>query len=82
MEGKMMTGQGYGMVIGGCNKLCPAAMGLSLVTVFFLSVSIDDRLLLWMVVRSQTYYPKHTLAYGSVKARYALVMGSGSFRTD
>ena len=47
----METGQGYGMGIGGCNELCPAAMGLSLVTVFFLSVSIDDRLLLWMVVR-------------------------------
>ena len=27
-------------------------------------VSIDDRPLLWMVVRSQTYYPEHILAYG------------------
>ena len=45
-------------------------------------VLIEDRLLLWMVVRSQTYYPKHILAYGSGKARYALVVGSGSFRTD
>ena len=42
-------------------------------------VSIEDRPLLWMVVRSQTYYPKHILAYGSEKARYALVVGSGSF---
>ena len=58
---------------------CPAATGLSLVTLFSLSVLIKDRLLLWMVVRSQTYYPKHILAYGSGKARYALVMGSGSF---
>ena len=81
-ERKMETGQGYGMGIGGCNKLCPAAMGLSLVTLFFLSVSIEDRPLLWMVVRSQTYYPKHILAYGSRKARCALVVGSGSFRTD
>ena len=64
----METGQGYGMVIDGCNKLCPAAMGLSLVTVFSLSMSIEDRPLLWMVVRSQTYYPKHILAYGSRKA--------------
>jgi len=32
-----------------------------------------------MVVRSQTYYPKHILAYDSGKARYALVVGSGSF---
>ena len=45
-------------------------------------VSIEDRPLLWMVVRSQTYYPKHILAYVSRKARYALVVGSGSFRTD
>ena len=45
-------------------------------------MSIEDRPLLWMVVRSQTYYPKHILAYGSGKARYALVVGSGSFRTD
>ena len=45
-------------------------------------VSIEDRPLLWMVVRSQTYYPEHILAYGSGKARYALVEASGSFRTD
>ena len=45
-------------------------------------VSIEDRPLLWMVVRSQTYYPEHILAYGSGKACYALVMGSSSFRTD
>ena len=35
-----------------------------------------------MVVRSQTYYPEHILAYGSGKAHCALVVGSGSFRTD
>ena len=45
-------------------------------------VLIEDRPLLWMVVRSQTYYPEHILAYGSGKARYALVMGFGSFWTD
>ena len=78
----METGQGYGMGIGGCNELCPAAMGLSLVTLFFLSVSIEDHPLLWMVVRSQTYYPEHILAYGSRKACCALIVGSGSFWTD
>ena len=57
-------------------------MGLSLVTLFFLSVLIKDRSLVCMVVRSQTYYPKHILAYGSRKAHYALVVGSGSFWTD
>ena len=45
-------------------------------------VSIEDHPLLWMVVRSQTYYLELILAYGSGKAHYALVVGSGSFRTD
>ena len=49
---------------------------------FVLPMSIEDRPLLWMIVRSHTYYPKHILAYGSGKARYALIMGSGSFWTD
>ena len=70
----METGQGYGMGIGECNKLCPTATGLSLVTLFSLSMLIEDRPLLWMIVRSQTYYPEHILAYGSGKARCALVV--------
>ena len=69
------------MGIGGCNKLCPTSMGPSMVTLFSLFMSIEDRLLLWMVVRSQTYYPEHILAYGSGKARYALVVGFSSFQT-
>ena len=28
-------------------------------------VSIEDRPLLWILVRSQTYYPEHILVYGS-----------------
>ena len=78
----METGQVYVMGIGGCDELCPAATGLSLVTLFSLSMLIEDCPLLWMVVRSQTYYPEHILAYMSGKARYALVVGSGSFQTD
>jgi hypothetical protein len=70
------------MGIHGRNMLCPAATGNSLVALFSLSMSIEDRLLLWMVVRSQFYYPKHILAYESGKARYSLVVGFGSFRTD
>ena len=27
MKGKMETGQGYGMGIGGCSRLCPATNG-------------------------------------------------------
>ena len=46
---------------------------------FVPSVSIEDRPLLWMIVRSQTYYPNHILAYGNGKTCYSLVMGSGSF---
>ena len=61
MKGKMEAGQGYGIGIGECNELCLVATGLSLVTLFSLSVSIEDHPLLWMVVRSQTYYPKHIL---------------------
>ena len=45
-------------------------------------VSIKDRPLHWTLVKSQTYYPEHILVYGSGKACYALVMGSGSFRID
>ena len=43
---------------------------------------IEDHPLLWMVVRSLTYYPEHILTYGSGKTCYSLVMGSGSFQTD
>jgi hypothetical protein len=49
---------------------------------FVSPVSIENRLLLWMVVRSQTYYPGHILVYGSGKTCYSLVMGFGSFRTN
>ena len=38
-------------------------------------MSVKDRPLLWMVVRSQTYYSEHILAYGSGKACCALVVG-------
>ena len=69
-------------VLVGVTGCVPWLMGLSLVTLFSLFVSIKDRPLLWMVVKSQTYYPKHILAYGSGKAHYALVVGFGSFQTD
>jgi hypothetical protein len=78
----MVTGQGCGMVIGGCDKFCSVATGLNLVTLFFLSVSVKDHPLLWMVVRSQTYYPDHILAYGSGKTCLFRVLGSLSFRVD
>jgi hypothetical protein len=53
-----------------------------LVALFSLPASIEDRPLLWILIRSQIYYPEHILVYGSRKARYSLVVGFGSFRTD
>jgi hypothetical protein len=49
---------------------------------FISLVSIEDHPLLWMVVKSQNYYPEHILAYESGKTCYYLVMSSGSFQTD
>ena len=49
---KMVTGQGYGLGIGGCKKLCPAAMGHSLITLLSLSVSVKDRPLHWTLGKS------------------------------
>ena len=69
-------------VLVGVTSCVPRPTGLSLVTLFSLFVLIKDRPLLWMVVRSQTYYPEHILAYGTGKARCALVVGSGSLQTD
>ena len=69
-------------VLVGVTGCVPRPTGLSLVTLFSLFMSIKDHPLLWMVVRSQTYYSEHILDYWSGKARYALVVGSDSFWTD
>ena len=66
-------------VLVGVIGCVPWPTGHSLVTLFFLSISVKDHPLLWMVVRSQTYYPEHILAYGSGKARCSLVVASSSF---
>ena len=79
---KWRQGRDIVWVLVGVTGCVPRPTWLSLVTLFSLFVSIKDHPLLWMVVRPQTYYPKHMLAYGSRKARYALVMGFGSFWTD
>ena len=39
--------------------------GHSLVTLFSLSVSVKDRALHWVLVKSHTYYLEHILVYGS-----------------
>ena len=82
MKRKWRSGRDMAWVIGGCNKLCPTTTELSLVILFPLSVSIEDRPLLWMIIRPQTYYPEHILAYGSEKAHCALIVGFGFFQTD
>ena len=56
--------------------------GLAWLHYFSVFMLIKDRPLLWMVARSQTSYPEHILAYGSGKARCALIVDYGSFRTD
>ena len=60
----------------------PRPMGHGLVTLFSLSVSVKDRPLHWILVRLQTYYLEHILAYGNGKTRCSLVVGSGSFQAD
>ena len=72
----METGQDCTLDLGLVRQLSEALVA------FVPPESIEDRLLLWMIVRSKTYYSEHILAYESRKARYALVMGSGSFQTD
>jgi hypothetical protein len=47
----------------------------------FSFVSIEDRSLLWTLVRSQIYH-EHILTYESEKTCYSLVMGFSSFQTN
>ena len=63
----MVTGQGYGLGIGGYKRLCPAAMGHSLVTLISLSVLVKDRPLHKALGKSQIYYSKHILMYGRLE---------------
>ena len=59
-------------VLVGVIGCVPWLLGHSLVTLFSLSVLVKDRQLQWILVRSQTYYHKHILTYGSGKARALL----------
>ena len=52
-------------VLVGVRGRVPRPTGHSLVTVFFMSVSVKDWLLHWVLVKSQTYYPEHILVYES-----------------
>ena len=76
MNDNWRPGRDMVRVLVGVIGCIPRPTGHSLVTLFFLSVSVKDCPLLWILVRSQTYYPEHILAYGSGKARCSLVVGS------
>ena len=52
-------------VLVGIRGCVPRPMGHSLITLLSLSVSVKDRPLHWILVRSQTYYPEHILVYGN-----------------
>ena len=82
VKGKWSPGSDMVWVLVGVRGCVLRPMGHSLVTLFSLSVSVKDRSLHWILVRSQTYYLEHILAYGGGKARWSLIVGSGSFWTD
>ena len=78
----MVTGQGYGLGIGGCKRLCRRGLGAWLGYTISLSMSVKDRSLHKALGRSQTYYPEHILVYGCLEDLLLSCHGSGSFRTD
>ena len=78
----MMTGQGYGLGIGGCKRLCRRGCGSCLGYTAFPVWSVKDRSLQETLGRSQTYYPEHILVYGRLEDLLLSCRGSASFRTD
>ena len=54
-------------VLVGVRGCVPRPTRHSLVTLFSLSVLVEDRLLYWVLVKSQIYYLEHILVYGSRK---------------
>ena len=78
----MVTGQGYGLGIGGCKRLCHRRHGAKLGYTVFPVWSVKDRPLHKTLGKSQTYYPEHILVYGRLESLLLSCRGSGSFRTD
>ena len=64
VKGKWRPGKDMVWVLVGVRGCVPQPTGHSLVTLFFLSMSVN-RPLHWILVRSQTDYPEHILVYGS-----------------
>ena len=73
-----MTGQGYGMGIGGCDELCPGALGHSLGCIVSLSESIKDRSLLISSLVTELLIPCTYWGMGARKTCYSPVGSSGS----
>ena len=65
VEGKWRPGRDMVRILVGVIGCVPQPMGHSLVTLFSLSVSVKDQSLHWILVRSQTHYPRHILVYWS-----------------
>ena len=82
MNDKWRPGRDMVRVLVDVRGCVPWPTGHGLVTLFSLSMSVKDRPLHWILVRSQTYYLEHILAYGNEKAHCSLVVGSGSFQID
>ena len=73
----MVTGQGYGLGIGGCKRLCHHGHGAWL---GYLSVSVKDRSLHKASWASHRFIiPSTYLCMGAGKTCYSLVVGFGSF---
>ena len=62
-------------VLVGVRGCVPRSTRDSLVILFSLSVSVKDRQLHWIPVRSQTYYPEHILVYGSREGSFLSCRG-------
>ena len=78
----MVTGQGYGLGIDGCKRLCRRGRRAWLGYTIFPVWSVKDRLLHKALGKSQTYYPEHILGYGCLEDLSLSCRGSGSFQTD
>ena len=83
VERKMVTGQGYGLGIGGCKGVCPTANKAWLGYTVSLSISIKDRSLHKASWASHRFIvPSAYLGMDAGKTCCSLVVGYGSFQTD
>ena len=82
VKGKWRLGRDMVWVSVGVRGCVLWPMGHSLVTLFSLPLSVKDRPLHWILVKSQTYYPEHILAYGGSLVALLLWVPALSGLTD